>query len=794
MSGASPSSPAQMSDLEPPSSPALHAEKSFMTVVTEDEDNTKMATATPEPSEKHPRGKKRGRGDDAATSNGTVVGKIRHLKKEDGEPLWRKDIQYDFLKAVFDNEAKVFTNSYEPEKIGKQCFADLYIDTMSRSSKTSKVLRDKLLSDRDAAKGMAMVCLLVNIGRMNTTLNFFPEMRAQLRTYHAIPSLQARQDPHAYKQLQDAPRLKSILKGGAEDRREPGSLEDLKSAEVPRTNPVNLLFVICQAAVKVAELHFPPGREFHDLIMKTNYTSESRALAFLWIMWFYLESDFTEEGCEENPFGAGVDYNVDVANQGVPRLVEMTRVEENSENVDPEEEIEFGYAKQKMRAKIIEADQQFLIETQSKRVGRVPGRVPPTEELAATTGILPRIRPSKHESDLDSVRSTPPPRVLIGRQSGALTGTGRRAAPLRNQWEGSSPGGGQLVEGVTLARKPRPPTAHQIAVERNRSQRVEYILDRGIRKSHHKSRKLRRQDGSIIRALNRLKRLAQVQDSFEDSEDEECVKHNALLALSHGPLGAPAPPQSDDALKAHDPLLPFREKGYGGLCQLRDEADDYGEEFSAFCAALRRSHRRLTRWENYSGPGELGVVAPTKRPKPANTNGDDAAANQDHQNGNGGGADDDDMTMMMMDETSMMMGGIDPAETEDETEVLMARSTAKQRRQQTSKTGRGAKTNGVRRRRVVDMNGDTHMDDAEDLDDVEKDLLGLGDGEGEAEAEGEGEAENEAEVDLDNDAEENGEEGDDGDGEDGEEGEENEEDLNEVEKTLLGMDGDSDSE
>lgn len=100
-----------------------------------------------------------------------VVGKIRHLKKEDGEPLWRRDIQYDFLRAVFDDDTKVFTNSYEHGDVEKQSFADLYIDTMARSSKTSKVLRDKLLSDREAAKGMAMVCLLVNVGRMNTTLN-----------------------------------------------------------------------------------------------------------------------------------------------------------------------------------------------------------------------------------------------------------------------------------------------------------------------------------------------------------------------------------------------------------------------------------------------------------------------------------------------------------------------------------------------------------------------------------------------------------------------------------------------
>ena len=36
---------------------------------------------------------------------------------------------------------------------------------------TSKILRDKLLTEHEPAKNMAMVCLQVNIGRMNTTLN-----------------------------------------------------------------------------------------------------------------------------------------------------------------------------------------------------------------------------------------------------------------------------------------------------------------------------------------------------------------------------------------------------------------------------------------------------------------------------------------------------------------------------------------------------------------------------------------------------------------------------------------------
>ncbi|KAK4104011.1 INO80 chromatin remodeling complex Ies1-like protein [Parathielavia hyrcaniae] len=718
---ATPNSPALMSDIEPPSSP-FHMEKSFMTAVTEDDDTRMMAT--PEPSERQSRGKKRGR-DDGGGTNGNPVGKIRHLKKDDGDPLWRKDIQFDFLRAVFDNDRMVFTNSYEKDRLGKQCFADLYIDTMSRSSKTSKVLRDKLLSDREAAKGMAMVCLLVNIGRMNTTLNFFPEMRAQLRTYHAIPCLQARQDPHAYKQLQDAPRLKSILKGGSDDRPEPTALDEVKNLDVPRTNPVNLLFLICQSAAKVAELHFPPAHEFHDLIMKTNFSSESRANAFLWLMWFYLESDFTEEGCEENPFGPGVDYGVDVANQGVPRLQMLTEEEEEQENVDTQEEIDFGFLKQKMRAKIIEADQQFMAETQTKKGNR--GRsFPAGDEVGPTTGILPRIRPSKHDSDLDSVRSTPPPRAL-GRQ-GSLFGSMARRGPhsLKYQvFDGSSPGPDRAVEGV-VARKPRPPTAHQIAVERNRTQRVEYILDRGLRRSHHSSRKLRRGEGSIVRALPRL---AHMQDPFDDSDEDEVVAHGKHASATIG-----------------DNNKRMRERGYGGLAQLKDEPDDFGEQLSAYAAAFRRVARRLERWESYHGPEPLGVIRPIKRPK---ANGGARHADEDLEDGDLDG------------ERSPSKDLVDPAETEDETDAMMMHHRVRRADSSSGHQlgGRG-QTNGVHR--GIDINGDTVMDDADELDEVDKELLGLG---GDDADDGEGDG--------------------DGDGE---------EELDDVDKTLLGMDGDSDSD
>jgi len=139
--------------------------------LTEDEESRTPAPQ-PEPSVTKPTRKKRdGAAQLLANPGGPGSGlKIKHLKKDDGEPLWRKDIQFEFLKAIFYNEQAVFTNSYEPDG-PKQTFSQLYIDAMARSSKTSKILRDKLLTEHEPARNMAMVCLLVNLGRMNTTLN-----------------------------------------------------------------------------------------------------------------------------------------------------------------------------------------------------------------------------------------------------------------------------------------------------------------------------------------------------------------------------------------------------------------------------------------------------------------------------------------------------------------------------------------------------------------------------------------------------------------------------------------------
>ena len=284
-------------------------------------------------------------------ANGTVGSvysgsKVRHIKKPDGTPLWRKEIQYEFLRLVIADTQPVFTRVSDGK--GDCCFSDIYVDCMARSSKTSKILKDRLQVDRQAAHNMAMICLLVNVGRMNTTLNFFPEMRAQLRTYHSIPSLQAYKSQRDYKSLQDAPRLKSILKGASEDTDEPRTISALKTKQIPRTNPVNLIFVLSQFAPKISETHFTDKVDFFDLAMRHTISSASRARAFLWLMWWYLESNFTKEDALRNPYGPGSYKEDENPNDPetvpllVPQMITITEEDGDVENFDPPEEVAFA--------------------------------------------------------------------------------------------------------------------------------------------------------------------------------------------------------------------------------------------------------------------------------------------------------------------------------------------------------------------------------------------------------------------------------------------------------------------
>ncbi|KAK2809776.1 hypothetical protein FQN49_008587, partial [Arthroderma sp. PD_2] len=526
-------------------------------------------------------------------ANGTIGSvysgnKIRHLKKDDGIPLWRKDIQHRFLRNVFEDTTPVFTRLSDGK--GGLSFADIYIDAMARSSKTSKVLKDKLISDKPAAINMAMVCLLVNFGRMNTTLNFFPEMRAQLRTYHSIPSLQAHQDSSAYKQLQDAPRLKSILKGASEDIEQPNTIEKLKETPIPRTNPVNLIFVLTQYAPKISEIHFHSPHDFFDLVMRATLSSKSRATAFLWLMWFYLESDFSDEAALNNPFGPGVvGEGTDGSPLKIPQLVDLTEEEADAENVDAEDEILYGEEKQKERKRILDDDD---VVSRNKRVkkdnpmsddqmsadiptsgrdkqstfftplnhGKRPAPGDEEDEELQTPVQSLRSR-NKRKRDSSATRSGNPGRTRIvlktkmdqtpDASSPAPPGSSH---PVLHQFSAGSPAPGQTP---SSSRRPRPLTQHQLAIEQNRRQRVDYILAQRRAEEYSKARQIREQGSRLIRAGRLLQSLPVDYDTDDDHS-----------------------------------------WGKGGLCLNPDaQQEDYGESGSYYLSVLKKVARRMHRWD-----------------------------------------------------------------------------------------------------------------------------------------------------------------------------------------------------
>lgn len=262
--------------------------------------------------------------------------KMTPLKKKDGEALWRRDIQYDFLDAVFSDENKVFTNRYNDFQL--DTFAKVYLDYMAHSTKCSKILSDRLTGDRKVGIKIAMVCLLVNLGRINTTLNFFPEMKGLLRTYHPIPSLQTL-DTQDYKQLQDAPRLKSILRGSCEGPEHLAGVDKLPTGA--RISPMHLIFLMSATPHLVESLLMPQSpSSFFDLIMDTKKTSKSRAKAFLWLIHQYLETSPETP----NPFGPTF-----------PELEPIPSGRHCMENIDTPWEVAFATKMSLQRIAILES-------------------------------------------------------------------------------------------------------------------------------------------------------------------------------------------------------------------------------------------------------------------------------------------------------------------------------------------------------------------------------------------------------------------------------------------------------
>ncbi|TCD67014.1 hypothetical protein EIP91_000634 [Steccherinum ochraceum] len=319
------------------------------------------------------------------------------IKRGDAEALTREDLQYDLLYFIFADPNRVFIDSMAPGRPLVN-FCDLYVNALFNSTKCSKVLKDKMVETPEFAIEFAKIALLTNVGRINTTMAFFPEMKTALRSYHPVPSLQKTDG-----NLQDAPRIKNCLKAAllpSEFKISPPStpaeiFAKSSAGDIPPTSVVNLIFVLSSAAhsMYLAQSHFDPPIEFLDLFLPINLSSASRARAFLWLMFHYLSAPGTS-----NPF----DDDFSKVNPGkVPRMLSLSRDEMLLENQDPPEEIEWGRKMSALRGEFLQelVNEMTQEEKRRKNPPPLPAPVAPPPSITLSAQEIAAIRrPRAHRN------------------------------------------------------------------------------------------------------------------------------------------------------------------------------------------------------------------------------------------------------------------------------------------------------------------------------------------------------------------------------------------------------------
>lgn len=356
------------------------------TILGDDEDYTVPSALTNKTKKKSSSSKKK--------KKSNIANSKLSLKKADGEPFWRRDIQYDMLTALFDDNTACFTNTYPDLNLpgvnnnSKVTFAELYIRTLAESNKSSKVLKEKLLRDFDLGKAVSKVCVLVNAGRMNTTINFVHDMKSTLRTYHSIPCLQTGPQGGTIRQLQDTPRLKSIIKAVNEGQEKKVTSLELLVKSPPSTKPntdiVQLLFLLSEANNGIP---FIEDSNFHllDLFVNTKVTPQSRARKLLWLLYTFLETDFTPEQLSQNPFGGAA----------IPDEVPIPESATDEYDVDPQYEIDYA-------SEMLQARKQYLSEDHSHDGAHVSQRTQDTR-AGVSSSNAPKVNAKKREVKSEGV-------------------------------------------------------------------------------------------------------------------------------------------------------------------------------------------------------------------------------------------------------------------------------------------------------------------------------------------------------------------------------------------------------
>ncbi|GAA5869863.1 hypothetical protein JCM3774_000516 [Rhodotorula dairenensis] len=342
------------------------------------------------------------------------------IKKFDAEPLLRQDIQWQVLDHIFADRSFRFTAPVDskspPAPPIYVNFDQLFLEAILSSLKTTQNVRSKLITNPEFAMNYCKICLLINVGRFNTTLAFYPNMRTALRTYHPVPSLQTEET--SQKEMSDAPRLKAMLKAAMLDwevKHPPTTLKDVARRAVspeltrgPPTTVIEAIFLIFQEASWVSEKYFPEGFDLWDIFFPSDMPSQPRARAFLSLLHHILEnkdflSDFDTPPSQLRMLDPPIRLERDPA-PDAPR-----------ENVDSPEELAFAREMKELREGVVktvpaiqkkeEEAREKLRKEAEREQAAVAGEPTPTAKRVAvgTRPKKPSFARSQHRAEMAGV-------------------------------------------------------------------------------------------------------------------------------------------------------------------------------------------------------------------------------------------------------------------------------------------------------------------------------------------------------------------------------------------------------
>lgn len=141
-------------------------------------------------------------------------------------------------------------------------------------------------------------------------------------------------------------------------------------------------------------------------------------------------------------------------------------------------------------------------------------------------------------------------------------------------------------------------TQHQSAVINHRKLQIDYTLDRQVRKAHIRARDKREAESPILRAWKRIRHMPADYDS-----EEEAIKVRKAKEKGDDEWRSLRGKENDEFVENVD-LWRRPRILYGGFVRVNGEPSDVGEEFKSLAQSFRRVSRRMERWQDVNLPGQ----------------------------------------------------------------------------------------------------------------------------------------------------------------------------------------------